>query len=239
MFDNFHFGTSVQADAVPSLCELAPHDTSIFSDLPSPTSSVEEAYTPLAMMDILGKLEQQTLECTQQQQGHQRTSYFGALPTPPLDASFAPHPCRESSPPSLPIAHSLRAMPTCRRLQRQLHTRLQISSQHLRSLSALVEDMVETGTQCSLAASSALPVTCESEDVPSSDSVEHDEGYCEGDDDHGGMNLLLRRSSAPSDIRKVGGLSYRSSKDCIRTDVIMTRTLVRMRRRTKPKKRRT
>lgn len=240
MFENFHFGASVQPDPASDLCQTAPHDTSI-ADYPSPTSSLDEPYTPPAMMDLLGRLEQQTLKCAQPQP--QRTSYFHDLPTPPLDASFGDGLFRAPSPPSLPMSHALRALPTCRRLQRQLHTRQQTSSQHLRSLAALVEGMVETGAQCSLSTSPAASVVNEPDDVPASDptehSAEHDEGYFEGEDDNEGMDLSSRRSSVPSGIRRVGGLSYRSSKDCIRADVVMTRTVVRMRRRTRPRTLRT
>ncbi|KAI9870156.1 MAG: hypothetical protein M1830_004623, partial [Pleopsidium flavum] len=71
-------------------------------------------------------------------------SYF-SLPTPPGEDETFFEDLSLPQPLSLPSAAS---SANCRRLQRQLHARLQCDAQHLRALADLVEGMVSTGSQC-------------------------------------------------------------------------------------------
>lgn len=222
MFEHFTFGAVSQArpDEEPT---ASPTDMS-FSQAPSSTSSYP--FPPSNdledLNDIVHQFSKQSLH------RDQRLCSFAAwreATRRPLEVDTDCETTNYS--PASPSARSQASNPTaplsassCRRLQRQFNTQLQLSTSHIRSLNSLVEEMISTSTQCRLqspishpSTSSPIKQTLEvdpaSPSDPVQDSAPHfppDEGFCDADSScEDDAEMTLRRASAPSGIRKHGG----------------------------------
>jgi hypothetical protein len=148
----------------------------------------------------------------------------------------------------------------CRRIQRQRNTQMQTCATHVRDISALVEDMVDGNSQCTLRQSTSKPnLGCSQmnsakrvEDNSdynhlyyenrgiSPDPEPEDEGFAEMEEQIAAMKEEVssrRRAYIPSGIRKHNALGYRKSIEAMNSysqivnGKLKVRSLPRMRKR--------
>lgn len=171
-------------------------------------------------MDLASKFEQSALPS----HDDVSPSYIHSLPSPPAEASTFRESCDQfdiSYAVAMTEASNQSASLRCRRLQRQMNTHLLCTATQARSISAMVEDMVSTGSQCNVSAAPSLPTPSSAalpsvnpQDIASlqvpllvDDSV--DEGFFDGEEEDENspeaverMMMNLRRAQGPSGIRK-------------------------------------
>ncbi|CZR67722.1 uncharacterized protein PAC_17621 [Phialocephala subalpina] len=262
MFEHFTFGAQAQTlyaqheDSFPS-----PTDCSFRLETPPPTSCYEGEVSRGGISDIVDKFSEQSLRPDEDERP-QRSIWNNTLPIPDFDndmeeftpeelsyistkrgkVTLEPH---SQSLPNLP-AMSRNGTVACRRLQRQLNVQLQTCNSHIRDISALVEDMISTSSQCRLYKSTSRPylnsplatpfvtepleLDVDDEEPRAAPGLHEDEGFAEMEDNVED-EFSLRRASTPSGIRKFGYnlVRYRSSGECVRGAKV--RCVPRMRRR--------
>jgi len=99
----------------------------------------------------------------------------------------------------------------CRRLQRQLNTQLQLSTSHIRDLKSLMENMIDTSSQCRLYSPTSKYLAADSAKADHRHlTLDVDEGFFEPFDTD--VETTLRRASSPTGIRKCG-IKYSRSGD--------------------------
>jgi hypothetical protein len=274
MFEHFTFSAEAQTQCHQQEDRSAsPTDTSFLSpSSPLPPTTYFD-YQPnlyeAGINDIVHKFSQQSLrpqdnEASQQPPLQQCTPSSPDLETTELDMIF----CRANGDryqiltpasmpftPLLPPSHGKTL--SCRRLQRQLNVQLQSCSSHMRDINMLVEDMIESNSQCTLHKSTsrpylsspppsrAGPVTAADLDltVDTTGSLEgrevdpnEDEGFAETEDDLWAIEeMTLRRASTPLGIRKYSQMWWRNGGDCVgqgpQVGRLTVRSAPRMRRR--------
>jgi hypothetical protein len=124
-----------------------------------------------------------------------------------------------------------------RREQRQQHTQLQACSSHIRDISALVEDMIQSNSQCNLRKSTSRPYLLSpprsrpGSNIPTIDDLivdetdeqqkrqvpyDEDEGFAEMEEvlTLQEEEMSLRRASTPSGIRK-HDVRYKASSESL------------------------
>jgi hypothetical protein len=287
MFEHFTFGVQALPTDQQEGISTSPTDTSFPSPISpaqrSPSFQPWSPYQQDTVDGIVHKFSQQSLrpednELSQQSIWHDRADQ--ALPSPdfnqdvateftPEEMSYisttrgmvtipAPMSASTQSLPDLPsLPHPRGGTIACRRLQRQLNVQLQSSSNHIRDINALVEDMIVTNSQCRLHKSTSRPYlsspppsragreelvmdTTEFQFEGRNISPDEDEGFSEIADEDWGIEeeMTLRRASTPSGIRKYGMIRWRGSADCVAAvnaaGKMKVKSVPRMRRR-KPK----
>ncbi|EPE27281.1 hypothetical protein GLAREA_03196 [Glarea lozoyensis ATCC 20868] len=146
----------------------------------------------------------------------------------------------------------------CRRVQRQRNTQMQACAKHVRDISALVEDMVDGNSQCTLHKTTSnqnlwspqtvpakqsddksifSPLYFENRGISPDPNPEDDEGFAEMEEQITALKeeLSLRRCT-PSGIRKHSGLKYRGSIEGMNSQLVVNgklkvRSMPRMRKR--------
>jgi hypothetical protein len=284
MFEHFIFGAQVLPTDQQEDISASPTDTSYPSPVSAaPRSPSWSPYQQDTVDGIVHKFSQQSLrpednELSQQSTWHDRA--HEALPSPDFNQDVATEFTPEemsyisttrgmvtipalmsSSTQSLPdlpsLSHPRGGTIACRRLQRQLNVQLQSSSNHIRDINALVEDMIVTNSQCRLHKSTSRPYlsspppsgagkeelvldTTEFQFEVRNINPDEDEGFSEIADEDWGIEeeMTLRRASTPSGIRKYGMIRWRGSADCVAAvnaaGKVKVKSVPRMRRR-KPK----
>jgi hypothetical protein len=136
-----------------------------------------------------------------------------------------------------------------------LNVQLQSCSNHVKDISALVEDMVATNSQCTIHQSTsrphlATPPTSREEDdvydfnrADPADQITvsyEDEGFVDMDEDEMTAvedEMTLRRASAPWGVRKNNLVRWKKSADCVLNVNVLglpkKRSVPRMRKRPK------
>lgn len=255
MFEHFTFGAPAQTSYAPNEDSFpSPTDCSFRLETPPPTSCYEGEVNRGGINDIVDKFSEQSLRPDDERP--QRSIWNHTLPTPDFDnemeeftpeeltyistgrgkVTLEPH---SQSLPNLP-AMERNGTVACRRLQRQLNVQLQSCTSHIRDISALVEDMITTSSQCRLRESSSRPclstppleLDIEGEEQRTPPGLHEDEGFAEMEDGDGLEDeFSLRRASTPSGIRKLGFnvVRYRTSGECVRGAKV--RCVPRMRKR--------
>ncbi|KUJ17896.1 uncharacterized protein LY89DRAFT_30072 [Mollisia scopiformis] len=256
MFEHFTFGAQAQTSYIQHENDEAfpsPTDCSFRLATPPPTSFFEgevEVSSRGGINDLVNKLSTQSLRPDDDEQP-QRSIWTSTLPSPDFSTDtdndmmpdFTPEELsyistgrgkvtlpslHSSSVPNLSsITNPRNGTVACRRLQRQLNVQLQTCSSHVKDISALVEDMIETSSQCRLHTSpSTRPFVTEpleldtEEEDPSplqqlQQQLPEDEGFAEMEDEDLDEEMTLRRASTPSGIRKWNVVRYRASGECI------------------------
>jgi hypothetical protein len=190
MFEHFTFGAAARPEPSEQR-EVSPLDTTIARSQP-PTDAYPLHIAP-ELSDLVTQLSSQSLHPDE----YSQRSYF-----PHLNVYRLPSP-DEDYDKDCDLVQSLPSSPQSptpmhdRRLQRQIHTQLQTSAAHMRSISALVEEMIATGSQCNLTS----PPPSRGSDAPDY----FDQSHYDADDSCAGESaseMSLRRASAPSGIRK-------------------------------------
>ncbi|KAF8848486.1 hypothetical protein BDZ45DRAFT_269701 [Acephala macrosclerotiorum] len=261
MFEHFTFGAQAQTsyiqheDSFPS-----PTDCSFRLETPPPTLCCDGEVSRGGINDIVDKFSEQSLH-PEEDERPQRSIWNYTLPTLDFDNDMEEFTPEELSYISTgrgkvtlePHSQSLPNLPAiprngtvaCRRLQRQLNVQLQSCNSHIRDISALVEDMISTSSQCQLHKSTSRPylnsppatpfvtepLELDVDDVePGVPGLHEDEGFAEMEDSVED-EFSLRRASTPSGIRKLGynAMRYRTSGECVRGPKV--RCVPRMRKR--------
>ncbi|KAE8449873.1 hypothetical protein EG329_007350 [Mollisiaceae sp. DMI_Dod_QoI] len=274
MFEHFTFGAHAQTsytqqdEPFPS-----PTDCSFRLETPPPTSCYDGEMLRGGINDIVNKLSEQSLRPDDDERP-QSSIWNNALPSPDFDnemVDFTPEELSyissmrgkitlasthsHSLPDLSSISHPKNGTVACRRMQRQLNVQLQTCSTHIRDISALVEDMISTSSQCRLHTSSrpylstpahtpTTPFITEPLELDTDEpelqigvtAPHEDEGFAEMEDSPD--EITLRRASTPSGIRKYNIVRYRASGECVGGPAELTwlgrkkvRCVPRMRRR--------
>lgn len=239
MFENFTFGAVSQTR----------HDESIASptDLSFPTPRASFQFSPDTLEDLNDIVQQFSRQSLSRGERVREFAAWGDAITIPLEVDDSedemPALAPTASAPTSPYMKALGGSISCRRMQRQLNTQLQLSSSHIRDINTLVEDMISTNSQCRLQQRSSRtnmrgpisPLTQEltvdpMDDGRSDNCFDIDEGFCFADLS-GEDEMSLRRASAPSGIRKHGPTKYSRSADVSIGGRAKVRSTPRMRKR--------
>jgi len=215
MFEHFTFGA--QSQNQHDDVSASPTDIS-FSSPPSAFPFYDEKLSDLS--DIVQKLNQQSLD-------HEKSSNSFVAWEEATRQSFEVDDEMLYLTPtvSAPIHDNSRSSIACRRLQRQLNTQLQLSTSHIRDLKTLMEDMIDTSSQCRLYSPTMKYLAADPAEVDHQLSLEIDEGFSEPLDTD--TETSLRRASSPSGIRKCG-IKYARSGDSVGR--MRVRSMPRMRK---------
>ena len=270
MFEHFTFGAQAQTQYHQQEdVSASPTDTTFPSPLspPSPTTYFDYPTNP-GINDIVHKFSRQSLRPediipSQQPSWQQYTPSSPDFEITEENMTFTRangdrYEIQTSvSVPSTPLLPPSRGGNlACRRLQRQLNVQLQSCSSHMRDINALVEDMIESNSQCTLHKSTSRPylsspppsragpvtaadvelVVDTTENFEGREiSVNEDEGFAEIEEDMWGIEeeMTLRRASTPSGIRKYNQVRWRASADCVGqgSGRLKVKSVPRMRRR--------
>ena len=275
MFEHFTFGAQAQTQLHPPQdVSTSPTDTTFSSPLSPPSSppasfDLDPIPSQPGINDIVHRFSQQSLQI--QDDEPPRRSFGQAIAPPSPDYDFTPErmsftrangdryvlqsPLQDT--PLLPATHEGNL--ACRRLRRQHNVHLQTCSSHIRDISALVSDMIDSNSQCRLHEPSSRshppsppPSRAGSASAAELDLignatgrypareivVDVDEGFAEIEEDVWGLEegMSLRRASTPYGIRKCYMVRWRASADCVQgvqsgSGRLKVRSKPRMRRR--------
>jgi hypothetical protein len=281
MFEHFTFGAQAQAQPREDIWDASPTDIS-FSE---PNSAASSSF-PFEWEDSQPELSTIVHQMSRQSLSHESETSQQSIwqtqssPIMEFDDSCNPFNIEELSfvsttrgmakvkasytdvaPMTLHPPSNNRQV-ACRREQRQRNTQMQMCAKHVRDISALVEDMVDGNSQCTLRQSTSKqnlrcppihsvkrvedtsdydPLYYENRGI-SPDSEPEDEGFAEMEEQIAAMKeevSLKRRAYIPSGIRKHNGLGYRKSIEGINNcsqlvnGKLKVRSLPRMRKRTR------
>lgn len=189
MFEHFTFGAP--APRISSIREISPTDT---TSIPRRREriAISDLITPGPLEELIAKMSDVEPPSSSPQDSYFDLNTYSLSRNSHSDSDSQSEP---SSPTTPPPGHD-------RRLQRQIHSRMQCSASHLRSVHALVEQMISEGNQCKL---SPTPKRAAKDYF----SVEHDSSDESGDSE---TEMSLRRASMPSGIRKER-IPYRGRAD--------------------------
>jgi len=246
MFEHFTFGAQALTQYDREDLSASPTDTSCIqrppTSFPFPDLQGNQVFD-----DIVSKFGQQTLR-PEDNEDAQPSKWADTLESSTFDDD---DPFTEEE---LSYVSTIRGLttvhfsvPSCapahinniasRREQRQQHTQLQACSSHIRDINALVEDMIESSSQCTLRKSTSKPylpspprsragsniltiddLTVDEMDEQQEKQVpyDEDEGFAEMEEvpTLQEEEMSLRRASMPSGIRK-NNVWYKASSDSL------------------------